>query len=82
MLSCFYDTRRNVNATRCEELDQQAFSIKGATMPNGKKYEDWLKAKAARGESLNDDQNRLLKEYEDHLKSKGRGEDGENSGSS
>ena len=23
-----------------EELDQQAFSIKGATMPNGKKYED------------------------------------------
>jgi uncharacterized protein YjbI with pentapeptide repeats len=62
-----------------EELDQQAFSIKGATMPNGQKYEDWLKAKAARGESLNDDQKRHLKEYEDHLKSKVREADGENS---
>jgi Pentapeptide repeats (8 copies) len=27
------------------ELVQQAFSIKGATMPNGQKYEDWLKSK-------------------------------------
>ncbi len=39
-----------------EELEQQAASLEGATMPNGQKYEDWLK-------------------------SKGRGEDGENSGS-
>jgi uncharacterized protein YjbI with pentapeptide repeats len=37
-----------------EELEQQASSLEGATMPNGLKYEDWLK-------------------------SKGRGEDGENS---
>jgi len=40
-----------------EELEQQAKSLEGATMPNGQKYEDWLK-------------------------SKGRGEDGENSGTS
>jgi uncharacterized protein YjbI with pentapeptide repeats len=40
-----------------EELEQQASSLKGATMPDGQKYEDWLK-------------------------SKGRGEDGENSGPS
>jgi uncharacterized protein YjbI with pentapeptide repeats len=26
-----------------EELEQQAASLKGATMPNGQKYEDWLK---------------------------------------
>jgi uncharacterized protein YjbI with pentapeptide repeats len=37
-----------------EELEQQASSLEGTTMPNGQKYEDWLK-------------------------SKGRGEDGENS---
>jgi uncharacterized protein YjbI with pentapeptide repeats len=28
-----------------EELDQQASSLKGTTMPNGQKYEDWLKDK-------------------------------------
>jgi uncharacterized protein YjbI with pentapeptide repeats len=28
-----------------EELDQQAYSLEGATMPNGQKYEDWLKSK-------------------------------------
>jgi uncharacterized protein YjbI with pentapeptide repeats len=28
-----------------EELEQQARSLKGATMPNGQKYEDWLKSK-------------------------------------
>jgi uncharacterized protein YjbI with pentapeptide repeats len=38
-----------------EQLDKQAASLKGATMPNGQKYGDWLK-------------------------SKGGGEDGENSG--
>jgi uncharacterized protein YjbI with pentapeptide repeats len=38
-----------------DELDQQAYSLEGATMPNGQKYEEWLK-------------------------SKGRGEAGENSG--
>jgi hypothetical protein len=25
-----------------EVLEQQAKSLKGATMPNGQKYEDWL----------------------------------------
>jgi uncharacterized protein YjbI with pentapeptide repeats len=28
-----------------EELVQQAASLEGATMPNGQKYEDWLKSK-------------------------------------
>jgi len=28
-----------------EELDQQAASLEGATMPNGQKYEDWLKSR-------------------------------------
>jgi hypothetical protein len=28
-----------------EELNQQAKSLKGATMPDGQKYEDWLKSK-------------------------------------
>jgi uncharacterized protein YjbI with pentapeptide repeats len=40
-----------------EELEQQAASLTGATMPNGQKYEEWLK-------------------------SKGREEDGENTGPS
>ena len=31
-----------------EELDGQADSLKGATMPNGQKYEDWLKAREKR----------------------------------
>jgi Pentapeptide repeats (8 copies) len=33
-----------------EELEQQAKTLKGATMPNGQKYEDWLKDKENRGE--------------------------------
>jgi hypothetical protein len=33
-----------------EELRQQAHSLNGATMPNGKKYEDWLRDKEGRGE--------------------------------
>jgi hypothetical protein len=28
-----------------EQLEQQAYSLEGATMPNGQKYEDWLKSK-------------------------------------
>jgi uncharacterized protein YjbI with pentapeptide repeats len=28
-----------------EELEQQAASLEGATMPNGQKYEEWLKSK-------------------------------------
>jgi uncharacterized protein YjbI with pentapeptide repeats len=37
-----------------EELDQQAASLEGATMPNGQKYEDWLKSKDRKGEGKND----------------------------
>jgi uncharacterized protein YjbI with pentapeptide repeats len=32
-----------------EELEQQALSLKDATMPNGQKYEDWLKDKEGSG---------------------------------
>jgi uncharacterized protein YjbI with pentapeptide repeats len=28
-----------------EELEQQAKSLEGATMPNGQKYEEWLKSR-------------------------------------
>jgi uncharacterized protein YjbI with pentapeptide repeats len=33
-----------------EEQHQQAASLEGATMPNGQKYEDWLKDKEGQGE--------------------------------
>ena len=33
-----------------EELEKQTSSLKGATMPNGQKYEDWLKDKEGGGE--------------------------------
>jgi uncharacterized protein YjbI with pentapeptide repeats len=33
-----------------EELEQQAASLEGATMPNGQKYEDWLKDREGREE--------------------------------
>jgi hypothetical protein len=32
-----------------EQLQQQAASLKGATMPDGQKYEDWLKSKGYAG---------------------------------
>jgi hypothetical protein len=35
-----------------EELEQQAFSLIGVTMPNGQKYEDWLKDKKAQGKDV------------------------------
>jgi hypothetical protein len=28
-----------------EQLEEQAWSLEGATMPGGQKYEDWLKSK-------------------------------------
>jgi uncharacterized protein YjbI with pentapeptide repeats len=34
-----------------EELEQQAASLEGATMPNGQKYEDWLKSRGEDGEN-------------------------------
>ena len=36
-----------------EELEQQAASLEGATMPNGQKYEDWLKSKGRREDGEN-----------------------------
>jgi uncharacterized protein YjbI with pentapeptide repeats len=35
-----------------EELEQQAKSLKGATMPNGQKYEDWRKDKEGSGKDV------------------------------
>jgi hypothetical protein len=35
----------NAQGITNEELEQQAASLKGATMPNGQKYEDWRKSK-------------------------------------
>jgi len=46
----------NTTGINNEELSKQTWNLEGATMPDGQKYEEWLK-------------------------SKGRGEDGENSGS-
>jgi uncharacterized protein YjbI with pentapeptide repeats len=46
---------RHATGKTAEQLDGQASSLEGAIMPNGQKYEDWLK-------------------------NKGRGENGENSG--
>jgi hypothetical protein len=34
-----------------EELDEEADSLQGATMPNGQKYEDWLKELENHGEN-------------------------------
>jgi uncharacterized protein YjbI with pentapeptide repeats len=34
-----------------EELEQQAESLEGATMPNGQKYEDWIKSRAEDGKN-------------------------------
>jgi uncharacterized protein YjbI with pentapeptide repeats len=38
-----------------EELEQQALSLAGAIMPDGQKYEDWLKDKEARKEGGKDE---------------------------
>jgi uncharacterized protein YjbI with pentapeptide repeats len=45
---CHTDLRDAQGITN-EELDQQAASLEGATLPNGQKYEDWLKDKKAKG---------------------------------
>jgi uncharacterized protein YjbI with pentapeptide repeats len=36
---------RGVKGITGEKLEQQASSLRGATMPNGQKYEEWLKSK-------------------------------------
>ncbi len=37
-----------------EKLEQQAKSLKGATMPNGQEYEDWLKSKGREEDGENE----------------------------
>jgi uncharacterized protein YjbI with pentapeptide repeats len=37
-----------------QELKEQADSLEGATMPNGQKYEDWLKSKDRESDGQND----------------------------
>jgi uncharacterized protein YjbI with pentapeptide repeats len=36
-----------------EQLERQAYSLKGATMPDGQKYEDWFKSKGSGEEGEN-----------------------------
>jgi hypothetical protein len=36
------------DGTTNEEVEQQALSLEGATMPNGQKYEEWLKDREKR----------------------------------
>jgi Pentapeptide repeats (8 copies) len=38
----------NAKGVTNEELEQWAYSLEGATMPDGLKYEDWLKSKGKR----------------------------------
>jgi len=42
------------NATVSREQLEQALSLDGAIMPNGQKYEDWLKDKEGCGEDGDD----------------------------
>jgi uncharacterized protein YjbI with pentapeptide repeats len=43
---------RDAQAITNEELEQQALSLKGATMPNGQKYEDWRNDKEGSGKDV------------------------------
>jgi Pentapeptide repeats (8 copies) len=45
---------RGVKGADIEALKRQARSLEGATMPNGQKYEEWLKAKEGSGEDGED----------------------------
>jgi hypothetical protein len=63
------------NATVDDAQLAQCKTLEGATMPNGQKYEDWLKDKESRGEHLTDRQKACLESLKDE---EGRGEDGEN----
>jgi hypothetical protein len=44
-----------------EELEQQAASLEGATMPNGQKYQDWLKSKDQEENKKSDGSCQLLR---------------------
>jgi len=50
-----------------EELEQQVASLQGATMPNGQKYEEWLKDREDRREDEKDRQARLAPSYVRHF---------------
>jgi uncharacterized protein YjbI with pentapeptide repeats len=43
---------RDAEGITNEELEQQAESLEGATMPNGQKYEEWLQDKKAQGKDV------------------------------
>jgi uncharacterized protein YjbI with pentapeptide repeats len=45
-----YADLNNTHGITNEELARQALTLKGATMPNGQKYEDWLKDREGRKE--------------------------------
>ena len=45
---------RHATGKTGEQLEGQAGSLKGAIMPNGQKYEEWLKDKESRGEDGED----------------------------
>jgi uncharacterized protein YjbI with pentapeptide repeats len=42
---------RGARGVTNEQLEQQAASLKGATMPNGQTYKEWLKDKEGRKEA-------------------------------
>ena len=44
-----YANLRNVKGVTNEELEYQTATIEDATMPNGQKYEDWLKSREGEG---------------------------------
>jgi len=55
----------NARGVSNEELEQQAKSLEGATMPDGQQYEDWLKSKGKGGE-MNFAESRLAEVLEKH----------------
>jgi hypothetical protein len=61
-MSIVYRSKANLGSTNLSDADlkgatvaqeqlEQAKSLKGATMPNGQKYEDWLKENEGRGDN-------------------------------
>jgi hypothetical protein len=45
--------RSHAGGTTNDELEQQAYSLEGTTMPNRQKYEKWLKSKGGGKEGEN-----------------------------
>ena len=43
-------TLSDASGITSEELEQQVLTLEGATMPNGQKYEEWLKSEGRAGE--------------------------------